>query len=161
MRFDTAHRAHTSIAGYTVPRVMFQVLAALLPAAVAHVSLFGPGLLLQLAVACPTALLCEAAALRLRGARRRPSCATAACSSRPSCSRCAVPPLLAVVADRGSAPPLAVLLGKHAFGGLGQNPFNPAMVGYAALLVSCPAEMTRWPLPDRRGQSQLERTCDC
>jgi Na+-translocating ferredoxin:NAD+ oxidoreductase subunit D len=42
---------------------------------------------------------------------------------------------------------LAVLLGKHVFGGLGQNPFNPAMVGYAILLVSFPAEMTRWPVP--------------
>jgi electron transport complex protein RnfD len=41
----------------------------------------------------------------------------------------------------------AVLLGKHAFGGLGQNPFNPAMVGYAILLVAFPVEMTRWPVP--------------
>jgi Na+-translocating ferredoxin:NAD+ oxidoreductase RnfD subunit len=51
----------------------------------------------------------------------------------------------------------AVLLGKHAFGGLGQNPFNPAMVGYALLLVSFPAEMTRWPVPlDAGTHSWLE-----
>jgi electron transport complex protein RnfD len=42
---------------------------------------------------------------------------------------------------------VAVLLAKHAYGGLGQNPFNPAMVGYAVLLVSFPLEMTRWPAP--------------
>jgi electron transport complex protein RnfD len=42
---------------------------------------------------------------------------------------------------------VAVLLGKHAYGGLGQNPFNPAMVAYAVLLVSFPVEMTRWPAP--------------
>ncbi len=42
---------------------------------------------------------------------------------------------------------MAGLLAKHAYGGLGQNPFNPAMVGYAALLVSFPVEMTRWPVP--------------
>jgi electron transport complex protein RnfD len=32
----------------------------------------------------------------------------------------------------------AILLAKHLFGGLGANPFNPAMVGYAVLLVSFP-----------------------
>ena len=42
---------------------------------------------------------------------------------------------------------VAVLLAKHAYGGLGQNPFNPAMVGYAVLLVSFPLERTRWPAP--------------
>jgi len=42
---------------------------------------------------------------------------------------------------------IAVLIAKHAYGGLGQNPFNPAMVGYAVLLVSFPLEMTRWPAP--------------
>ena len=41
---------------------------------------------------------------------------------------------------------VAVLLGKHVYGGLGYNPFNPAMVGYAVLLISFPVAMTRWPL---------------
>ena len=48
MRFEVAPAPHT-IGGFTVPRVMFQVLVALVPAAVAHVVLFGPGLLLQIA----------------------------------------------------------------------------------------------------------------
>lgn len=39
----------------------------------------------------------------------------------------------------------AILLGKHAFGGLGQNPFNPAMVGRVVLLIAFPVEMTMWP----------------
>jgi electron transport complex protein RnfD len=34
---------------------------------------------------------------------------------------------------------------KHLYGGLGNNPFNPAMVSYVVLLVSFPAEMTQWP----------------
>jgi RnfABCDGE-type electron transport complex D subunit len=43
----------------------------------------------------------------------------------------------------------AVVVAKHAYGGLGQNPFNPAMVGRVALLVSFPLPMTTWvkPLP--------------
>jgi len=44
---------------------------------------------------------------------------------------------------------VAMLLGKHAFGGLGQNLFNPAMVARVALLISFPVQMTSWvsPLP--------------
>ena len=33
------------------------------------------------------------------------------------------------------------------FGGLGKNPFNPALVGRVFLLISRPVEMTNWPLP--------------
>jgi len=36
-------------------------------------------------------------------------------------------------------------IGKHAYGGLGQNIFNPAMVGYAIVLVSFPAALSIWP----------------
>jgi electron transport complex protein RnfD len=43
-----------------------------------------------------------------------------------------------------SAVAFAVLLGKHAYGGLGFNPFNPAMLGYAVLLVSFPKPMTTY-----------------
>ncbi|MGV8508402.1 RnfABCDGE type electron transport complex subunit D, partial [Pseudomonas aeruginosa] len=42
----------------------------------------------------------------------------------------------------------ALVFGKHLYGGLGQNPFNPAMLGYVVALVSFPLEMTRWPSPD-------------
>ena len=49
------------------------------------------------------------------------------------------------IAGIGSA--AAMLLGKHVFGGIGANPFNPAMVGYALLLVSFPREMTAWLQP--------------
>jgi electron transport complex protein RnfD len=40
-----------------------------------------------------------------------------------------------------------VLVAKHLYGGLGQNPFNPAMVGYAVLIVSFPVYMTQWAAP--------------
>lgn len=41
----------------------------------------------------------------------------------------------------------AVGLGKISFGGLGNNPFNPALVGRVFLLLSFPLAMTRWPVP--------------
>ena len=40
----------------------------------------------------------------------------------------------------------AIGVGKMSFGGLGNNPFNPALVGRCFLLVSFPAQMTSWPV---------------
>ncbi len=42
---------------------------------------------------------------------------------------------------------VAIGIGKMAFGGLGCNIFNPALVGRVFLLLSFPAQMTTWPLP--------------
>jgi len=40
----------------------------------------------------------------------------------------------------------AIIFGKQLYGGLGSNPFNPAMLGYAFLLISYPLQMTTWPV---------------
>lgn len=53
-----------------------------------------------------------------------------------------LPPWMAVL---GAA--VAIAIGKHAFGGLGANPFNPALVGRAFLLASFVGPMTTWPRP--------------
>ncbi len=42
---------------------------------------------------------------------------------------------------------VAIGIGKMTFGGLGQNPFNPALVGRVFLLISFPVQMTSWPEP--------------
>jgi len=42
---------------------------------------------------------------------------------------------------------VAIGIGKSAFGGLGNNPFNPALVGRVFLLISFPVQMTSWPVP--------------
>ena len=42
---------------------------------------------------------------------------------------------------------VAIGIGKLTFGGLGCNPFNPALVGRMFLLVSFPVQMTTWPVP--------------
>ncbi len=49
------------------------------------------------------------------------------------------------IAVLGSA--VAIIIGKQVFGGLGQNVFNPAMVGRVVLLISFPLEMTAFVLP--------------
>lgn len=40
---------------------------------------------------------------------------------------------------------VAIGVGKMSFGGLGQNPFNPALVGRVFMLISFPVQMTSWP----------------
>jgi len=42
---------------------------------------------------------------------------------------------------------VSIGVGKMTFGGLGNNPFNPALVGRVFLLISFPVQMTTWPLP--------------
>ena len=42
----------------------------------------------------------------------------------------------------------AIGIGKMSFGGLGNNIFNPALVGRVFLLISFPAQMTTWPVPE-------------
>jgi electron transport complex protein RnfD len=44
---------------------------------------------------------------------------------------------------------VAIGIGKMTFGGLGQNPFNPALVGRCFLLVSFPVAMTSWPVQNQ------------
>jgi electron transport complex protein RnfD len=145
MEFPTA-AAPLVVAGFSVQRVMLQVLAALLPVAAVQVWLYGPGPLRLLAVAAATALACEALALALRRRPAGPSLRDGSVLVTAALLALAVPPSLPWwLAVFGTA--VAVLLAKHAYGGLGQNPFNPAMVGYAVLLVSFPLEMTRWPAP--------------
>lgn len=41
----------------------------------------------------------------------------------------------------------AIVFAKHLYGGMGYNPFNPAMVGYVVLLISFPVQMTSWLAP--------------
>lgn len=42
---------------------------------------------------------------------------------------------------------VSIGIAKMSFGGLGKNPFNPALVGRVFLLISFPVDMTSWPLP--------------
>ncbi|NJO89305.1 MAG: RnfABCDGE type electron transport complex subunit D [Chloroflexia bacterium] len=51
---------------------------------------------------------------------------------------------------------VAIGIGKMTFGGLGNNPFNPALVGRVFLLVSFPVQMTSWPVPIASRMSYLD-----
>jgi Na+-translocating ferredoxin:NAD+ oxidoreductase subunit D len=49
----------------------------------------------------------------------------------------------------------AIVLAKQLYGGMGLNPFNPAMVAYVILLISFPVPMTQWPTPANVDASQV------
>lgn len=128
----------------SVSRIMLWVLAALLPVVGASVGCFGIGVLVQLMLATFTAVLTEAGVLYLRRRPMAPSLLDGSAVLTGWLLALSLPPLapwwLVVL---GTA--LALLLAKHLYGGLGQNPFNPAMVGFAILIVCFPAQMARWP----------------
>ena len=51
---------------------------------------------------------------------------------------------------------VAIAIGKLTFGGLGTNPFNPALVGRVFLLISFPVQMTSWPVSGQYGYVDVE-----
>ena len=124
--------------------IMLSVLLALIPGVLVQVGWFGPGVLVQCSLAILFAWLGESLALKLRGRDALPTLKDLSAT---------VTAVLLAVSIPGLAPwwvitigtLLAILLGKQVYGGLGSNPFNPAMVGYAVLLVSFPREMSLWP----------------
>lgn len=123
--------------------IMSVVLLTLLPAAIADSLFFGWGLFIQFILACIAGVGCEALALTLRGRTFQPAltdCSTLVTAALLAFSMPPLAPWWLIV----SAMTFAILLAKHLYGGLGMNPFNPAMVGYAVLLVSFPAAMTQW-----------------
>lgn len=140
---DTLRRA-AGLSLRTTPATMRAVLWALVPGTVLYAVLIDIRVILNLAVAMLAATLCEAMAMHVR---RRPVLATVSDGSAAltgALLALSVPPGLPLwQLILGTT--IATLLAKQVFGGLGQNPFNPAMVGLAVLLVSFPATMTHWP----------------
>lgn len=123
--------------------MMWMVAAAMLPAGAAAFFAFGGGVWTQLAAAILAAVLAEAACLKLR----KKSVHSLSDGSAVVCGiivGLSMPPL-APWWTGAFAAASGIALAKHAYGGLGNNPFNPAMAGYALAYVSFPAEFAAWP----------------
>lgn len=125
---------------------MRQVLIGLFPALGVMFWLFGYTVLLQLLLACSTALIAEAACLWLR---KRPVkvhlCDLSALIT--SALLALAIPTIAPWWISVSGTLFAIIIAKQVYGGLGYNPFNPAMAGYVFLLISFPLQMTAWQSP--------------
>lgn len=128
----------------SVRSVMLMVLLALLPGVAAYAWKVSPAILLNLAIATATALLAEAAVLALRRRPLAPALGDLSAVVTAWLVALCFPPIvpwwLTVTAVL-----VAIVAVKHLYGGLGQNPFNPAMVAYCAMIVAFPALMSQWP----------------
>ena len=123
---------------------MQDVLIALVPGILVLLLLYGSAILFQISLGILGAIGGEALGLTLR---KRPIP-----ENLKDLSAVLTGTLLAI-----SIPPLgpwwmvstgaflSIVLGKHVYGGLGQNPFNPAMLGFALLMLAFPRWMTLWP----------------
>ena len=137
-----APHAHS---GDSVRRNMLLVIAALLPAYAVSIAAFGWGALITTAISVAACVLCEWVIAKYVLKQQ---------STIGDLSAVLTGLLLAFnlpsnlpwwIVLIGAV--VAIGVGKMSFGGLGQNIFNPALVGRVFLLISFPAQMTTWPLP--------------
>jgi electron transport complex protein RnfD len=122
---------------------MLQVLLATIPGVAALVYFFGTGVLFNIAIAVSSALAFEALVLKLRKKNIKFYLSDLSAVVTAVLLALALPPLLPwwiTVVGVG----FAIVFAKQLYGGLGSNPFNPAMVAYVLLLISYPVEMTSW-----------------
>ncbi|MFM9835131.1 MAG: electron transport complex subunit RsxD [Methylophilaceae bacterium] len=128
----------------SVSNIMLKVLLALVPGIFTYVWVFGGGVLVTISLATLTALAAEAVMLKLRKCPVRPFLLDLSAVVTAWLLALAIPPLapwwLIIVGTI-----FAIVIAKQVYGGLGNNPFNPAMIGYAVLLISFPVLMTKWP----------------
>ena len=130
----------------TVHNMMFMVIYALIPGALASIYFFGWGVLFNLIIAISVCLLTEAVILKLR-LRDVYSTLQDGSALLTACLLALALPSLAPWWITAIASIFAIAVAKHLYGGLGFNPFNPAMVGYIVVMISFPLEMTLWSAP--------------
>lgn len=141
----------------SVSAIMFKVLLALVPGVIAYVWVFGGGVLVTIGLATATALAAEAVMLKIRHRPIQPFLMDFSAVVTAWLLALAIPPLapwwLIVVGTL-----FAIVFAKQIYGGLGYNPFNPAMIGYAVLLISFPVLMTKWPAALQLAEFKLSFT---
>jgi electron transport complex protein RnfD len=133
----------------SVNRIMLHVCLALLPASLLGLYQFGwPAINLWL-LSCVSALLVEAFCLRLLAQSQRRLLDGSALLTGWLLALSLPPWAPWWIAVGGSA--FAIIVGKQIYGGIGQNPFNPAMLARVALLIAFPLQMTTWVVPQPLG----------
>lgn len=153
MRFRAVTSPHIS-SGLNVGQVMRHVLYALVPGTLASIWYFGWGILINLIIAIGLAVASEALILQLRKRPVLPALSDYSAVVTAWLFALCLPPLspwwvtaVGVVS--------AIVLAKQLYGGLGFNPFNPAMVGYVIVLISFPKDMTLWIAPEMLADTRL------
>ena len=124
-------------------QIMRQVIYALVLGISAAYYFFGWGVILQITLAVVTAIVVESAFLSLRKLPVKPAVSDGSAILSATLLAISIPSIAPWwIVVLGVA--FAIIFGKQLYGGLGNNPFNPAMLGYAFLLISYPLQMTTW-----------------
>ena len=131
--------------GDSIQKNMYGVCLALVPALVASLYFFGLGAAVVLLTSIVSCVLFEWAIAKFILRRERTTIMDGSAILTGILLGFNMPSNLPVwIIIIGAL--VAIGVGKMTFGGLGQNPFNPALVGRVFLLISFPAQMTTWPV---------------
>lgn len=128
----------------SIQQVMRQVMVALLPGLLLSIWILGWGVLFQCILAVCFALVCEALMLKLRGQPLRVYLYDGSVIVTAILFAVVITPYTPWWVNLCGIG-FAVIFAKHIYGGLGYNLFNPAMAGYAFVLICFPVEMNHWP----------------
>lgn len=126
-----------------VPTAMRDVLLALCPALLAALWFFRLPALLVIVACVASAYAAELVCLKVM--KKESTGENSAIVTGLLLAFCVPPTLPLWMAALGSI--FSIVIAKHLFGGLGQNIFNPALIGRAFLLASFPVAMTTWTTP--------------
>lgn len=130
----------------SVAAVMRRVLFALLPGIALYIWYFGWGVAVNLTLAGISAVCFEAIMLRIRRQPVVPFVSDGSALVTAVLLGLSLPPMVPWwLVVLGSF--IAIVVAKQLYGGLGYNPFNPAMAAYAVLLISFPRELSLWVAP--------------
>ncbi|MDR1154165.1 MAG: RnfABCDGE type electron transport complex subunit D [Bacteroidales bacterium] len=131
--------------GNSVERLMYDVLLALMPAFFVSVWFFGLGALYVTVVSVLCCMLAEYV-ISKHLLKQEPALRDGSAAVTGLLLAFNVPTNLPVwILILGAV--TAIGVGKMTFGGLGNNPFNPALTGRVFMLISFPVQMTSWPKP--------------
>ena len=131
--------------GDSLRAVMLSVIVALMPASIVAVYLFGWLAVLMILFCMVACLVTEAICLLWMGRKLRPlgDGSAALTGLLLALTLPAYLPWWMVLVGCVAA----IVLGKQVYGGLGYNPFNPALAARIILLISFPLQMTTWMIP--------------
>ncbi len=136
----------------SVEGIMWSVVLALLPAVAGSVYFFGLRSLIIMAVSIGVCCLTEYIFLRVRGKKIALGDGSAVLTGL--LMALTLPPAVPYWTVAIGAL-VAITLGKQVFGGLGYNPFNPALVGRAFITASYPVIMTTWTIDGETAATPL------
>ena len=137
----------------SVPKIMWSVVAALVPATVMAIYYFGMGALIMIGSCVAAALVTEIIMNKMKGEGLTINDGSAAITGL--LLALTLPPSLPISAGViGSV--FSISIGKQIFGGLGYNIFNPALLGRAFLQANFPVAMTTWTYPNTQNYAQID-----